>query len=122
MCNDRDVVIQWQSTGDNHSPILHYTIEYNTSFAPNTWSIASSDIPASNQMYTVPMTPWTDNTFRVIATNKIGRSIPSLHSRVCSSKPDVPYENPQNVEAVGTEPTNLVIRWTVSDIYRVYNK
>lgn len=94
---------------------MYYTVEYNTSYVPDTWSVASSDIPASNQTYTVPMNPWTNYTFRVIATNKIGKSVPSLHSRVCSSQPDVPYDNPENVEAFGTEPTNLVISWIVSD-------
>lgn len=115
-CNKRDAAVKWQSKGDNRAPILRYNIEYNTSFAPDTWSVASNDVPASDQTYIVPMTPWANFTFRVIATNKIGRSNPSLHSSVCTTQPDVPYKNPENVEAVGTEPSNLVISWTVSDI------
>lgn len=109
--------MKWQPKGDNRAPILRYTIEYNTSFAPDSWSVASNDVPASDQTYIVPMTPWANFTFRVIAVNRIGRSTPSLHSSVCTTQPDVPYKNPDNVEAAGTEPSNLVISWTVSDIF-----
>ncbi|VVC24599.1 Hypothetical protein CINCED_3A009632 [Cinara cedri] len=111
-CNKKDAAVKWQPKGDNRAPILHYIVEYNTSFAPDTWSVASKDVPANEQTYIVPMTPWANFTFRVIATNKIGRSNPSLHSSVCTTQPDVPYKNPENVEAAGTEPSNLVIRWT----------
>lgn len=115
-CNKRDAAIKWQPKGDNRAPILRYLIEYNTSFAPDTWAVASDNVPASDQTYIVPMTPWANFTFRVIAMNKIGKSIPSLHSSVCTTQPDVPYKNPDNVEAAGNEPSNLVISWTVSSI------
>ncbi|XP_050520545.1 neuroglian isoform X2 [Daktulosphaira vitifoliae] len=111
-CNKKDAAVKWQPKGDNRAPILRYVIEYNTSFAPDTWSIASDNVPASDQTYIVPMTPWANFTFRVIAMNKIGRSTPSLHSSVCTTQPDVPYKNPENVEAAGTDPSNLVIHWT----------
>ncbi|KAL4121128.1 hypothetical protein QTP88_013693 [Uroleucon formosanum] len=111
-CNKRDAAVRWQPKGDNRAPILRYTIEYNTSFAPDTWSVASDDVPASGLTYIVPMTPWANFTFRVIAMNKIGRSNPSLHSSVCTTQPDVPYKNPENVEAAGTTASNLVISWT----------
>ncbi|XP_050425383.1 neuroglian isoform X2 [Adelges cooleyi] len=111
-CNKKEAAVRWQPKGDNRAPILRYTIEYNTSFAPDSWSVASDNVPASEQTYLVPMTPWANFTFRVIAMNKIGRSTPSLHSSVCTTQPDVPYKNPENVEAAGTDPYNLVIRWT----------
>lgn len=59
------------------------------------------------------MSPWANYTFRVIAWNKIGQSQPSSHSKVCSTQPDVPYKNPDNVEGKGTDPSNMVISWTV---------
>lgn len=65
------------------------------------------------------MSPWANYTFRVVAWNKIGPSVPSSHSDVCTTLPDVPYKNPDNVEGEGTEPTNMVISWTVS-FYFVY--
>ncbi|XP_025407502.1 neuroglian-like [Sipha flava] len=111
-CNKKDTAVKWQPKGDNRSPILRYIIEYNTTFASDSWSVASDNVPASDQTYIVSMTPWANFTFRVIAVNKIGRSQPSLHSAVCTTQPDVPYKNPENVEAAGTEPSNLVISWT----------
>ncbi len=60
------------------------------------------------------MTPWANYTFRVIAKNRIGPSLPSKHSQVCKTDEDLPYRNPAGVEAQGREPTNLVISWSVS--------
>ena len=57
--------------------------------------------------------------FRVIARNKVGESLPSVHSKVCLTPEDVPYKNPDNVEGRGTKSNNLVIYWTVSSVMRV---
>jgi len=114
ICNKRNAVVKWRPNGDNRAPILRYTIEYNTSFNPDTWLVASNNVPASSPTYIVPMTPWANYTFRVIAKNKIGKSSPSLHSSVCTTQPDIPYKNPGNIEVSGTKPSNLVISWTVS--------
>jgi neuronal cell adhesion molecule len=48
----------------------------------------------------------------VIAWNKIGQSLPSPHSKICTTQPAVPAKNPDNVEGKGTSPDNLVISWT----------
>lgn len=111
-CKAREAEISWKPQGDNRSPILHYTIQYNTSFTPQTWDAAFEKVPSTDFSYTIPMTPWANYTFRVIAFNKIGPSTPSEHSDSCTTQPDVPYKNPDNVEGQGTEPTNLVISWT----------
>ena len=55
------------------------------------------------------MSPWSNYTFRVIARNKVGDSLPSGHSKVCLTPEDVPYQNPGNVIGRGTAPNNLVI-------------
>ena len=60
------------------------------------------------------MSPWTNYTYRVIAVNKIGKSLPSGHSAVCQTAADVPYNNPADVKGEGDEPDNLIITWTVS--------
>lgn len=61
----------------------------------------------------------------------VGPSLPSPHSDVCTTLPDVPYKNPDNVMGKGTTPQNLVISWTAMPqiehnapkfMYRIYYK
>lgn len=111
-CGSRQSTISWKPQGDNRAPILHYTIQYNTSFTPDIWSTAFEKVPATDFTYNVPMSPWANYTFRVIAFNKIGPSLPSGHSESCSTQPDVPYKNPDDVKGEGTTPSNLAITWT----------
>jgi neuronal cell adhesion molecule len=111
-CNEHDSTISWEPKGDNRSPILYYAIQYNTSFTPDTWEVAFDKVPATDFTYTVSMSPWANYTYRVVAYNKIGPSQPSRHSEFCVTQPDVPFKNPDNVEGKGTEPNNLVIKWT----------
>lgn len=60
-----------------------------------------------------------------------GVSLPSPHSDVCTTLPDVPYKNPDNIMGKGTTPQNLVVTWTSMPqidhnaprfMYRVYYK
>jgi neuronal cell adhesion molecule len=111
-CGKRTASISWEPKGDNRSTILYFDIQYNTSFTPNLWSDAANKVPATEFIYTVPMSPWANYTFRVIAVNIAGSSVPSVHSSPCTTQTDVPRKNPDNVEGKGTDPTNLVIRWS----------
>ena len=52
-CRTHDASIRWKAEGDNRAPILHYTIQFNTSFTPDSWEIASKDVPATESSYTV---------------------------------------------------------------------
>jgi len=111
-CNAKDAVVVWEPMGDNRAPILTYKIQYNTSFIPDTWETATDIVPATATSFKVSMSPWSNYTFRVIARNKVGDSLPSGHSKTCLTPEDVPYKNPDNVEGRGTAPNNLVIYWT----------
>jgi len=111
-CNSKDASIVWEPQGDNRAPILTYKIQYNTTFIPDTWETATDIVPATATTFKVSMSPWSNYTFRVIARNKVGDSLPSGHSKVCLTPEDVPYQNPGNVMGRGTSPNNLVIYWT----------
>jgi len=52
-CNKHVATIHWEPMGDNRAPILRYTIQYNTSFTPDTWEIAYESVPATDMTYTV---------------------------------------------------------------------
>jgi hypothetical protein len=41
--------------GDNRAPILRFTIQFNTSFTPDTWEVAFDTIPATDMTYTVSL-------------------------------------------------------------------
>lgn len=131
LCNDRDASVEWQAMGDNRAPILGYIIQYNTSFTPDTWENAFDSVPATSTQFNINLSPWANYTFRVIARNKIGPSLPSDHSGMCTTPQDVPYKNPDGVEGKGSTPQNLVIKWSpMPEIdhngpgfkYRVYYK
>nr|XP_034837376.1 neuroglian isoform X3 [Maniola hyperantus] len=111
-CHERVATLRWHAMGDNRAPILRFSIQYNTTFTPDTWDLASDSVPAIDTSWTVELSPWANYTFRVIAWNKIGPSTPSSHSEVCTTQPDVPYKNPDNVEGKGRDPTNMVISWS----------
>lgn len=110
-CSDREARVLWSAQGENRAPITSYTIQYNTSFTPDTW-IGTENIDPQVDSYTVTLSPWTNHTFRVIARNRVGPSTPSGHSQVCTTRQEVPNSNPQNVEGRGSAPDNLVIYWT----------
>lgn len=74
-CRSRDAEVTWRPLGDNRAPILRYTVQHNTSFTPDTWDVSKDFISATETTTLVPMSPWANYTFRVVAWNKIGKSI-----------------------------------------------
>lgn len=57
------------------------------------------------------MKPWSTYSFRVIAYNEMGTSIPEEIGETCTSPPDVPYTNPDGLQLTGVTPTSLLISW-----------
>ncbi len=47
VCYSREARLDWISNGDNRAPILNYIIQYNTTFAPDSWNIADDNVPGS---------------------------------------------------------------------------
>ena len=110
-CEGSAAMVEWMPTGDRRAPILSYSIQHNTSFSPDIWEDAFVNIPAPDNRFKVSMSPWANYTFRVIARNKIGPSLPSEPSERCSTEEDVPHKNPEKVVGRGSSPSNLEITW-----------
>lgn len=47
-CDGLSASVDWKPTGDRRAPILSYSIQYNTSFTPDTWEDAFKNIPAAD--------------------------------------------------------------------------
>lgn len=114
-CDNMKATLQWISTGDRRAPILSYDIQQNTSAKPDVWENAFYNVPASDPRFTLGLNPWLNYTFRIIARNKIGQSLPSEPSQTCTSDKAIPSSNPTDVKGKGTTPNNLVISWTAMD-------
>lgn len=60
---------------------------------------------------TVPLSPYGDYRFRVIARNEVGDSAPHPVQGECKTAPAIPERNPAGVRAEGNTPDNLVVYW-----------
>ncbi|OAF71981.1 Neuronal cell adhesion molecule [Intoshia linei] len=105
--------VRWSAGRVNYSPIINFIVEYNTSFTPDRWITAKRYVPSSIRQILVNLSPWNNYTFRVMAQNKIGVSLPSRASpKTCRTNIGRPKRNPKNVIVQGDLPDNLVIYWT----------
>lgn len=114
-CDSFKASVQWTPQGDRRAPILSYEIQQNTTAKPDVWEVAFYVVPASDPRFTLTLKPWMNYTFRVIARNKVGQSLPSEPSGTCTSDKAQPHTNPIEVKGRGTTPNNLVISWTPMD-------
>lgn len=111
-CGIQEANILWHPIDDINASILYFTIEYNTSTMPDIWNVIGEKVPATDSSWIVPISQWSNYTFRVTAVNEAGSSHPGYHSKSCSREPDVPHRNPNDIKGEGTTPTNLIISWT----------
>lgn len=103
------VRLKWEPMGDNGSPIVNYSIEYNTGYYQDTWEEAYR-VAASESNITFQLNIGMNYTFRVIAVNEVGPSLPGALFQ-CLVPPNVPFKNPKEVQGMGDEPDNMVISW-----------
>ncbi|XP_031794650.1 neuronal cell adhesion molecule isoform X19 [Sarcophilus harrisii] len=108
---ERSVQLSWIPGDENNSPITDFIIEYEDSLhEPGIWH-HHSDVPGTQTTAELKLSPYVKYSFRVIAVNSIGRSLPSEVSEYYMTKAAEPEENPTAVEGIGSEPDNLVITW-----------
>ncbi|XP_031639111.1 neuroglian-like isoform X2 [Contarinia nasturtii] len=124
----REAEFSWKLIGDT-SNVDSYTIEYMNAFALNEWTVATN---IDRNSYKISLSPGATFSFRVIAKYKDGKSSePSEQSELCTTKQDVPYTNPTNVEVKSESKGTLRVSWTPMPqlehnapdfMYRVYSR
>ncbi|XP_036615989.1 neuronal cell adhesion molecule isoform X20 [Trichosurus vulpecula] len=108
---ERSVQLSWIPGEENNSPITDFIIEYEDALhEPGVWH-RQTDVPGTQTTTELKLSPYVKYSFRVIAVNSIGRSLPSEASEYYMTKAAEPEENPTAVEGIGSEPDNLVITW-----------
>uniref|UniRef100_A0AC35FEE7 Fibronectin type-III domain-containing protein n=1 Tax=Panagrolaimus sp. PS1159 TaxID=55785 RepID=A0AC35FEE7_9BILA len=118
-CNNRQAVLEWRKPDDHGSEITKFTIEMKTGFPPYEWQIVLEETAVTPETYQaiITLSPWVNYTFRIIAYNSYGSSEPGMPAKTlfdgihCSTDMSVPYLNPEEVSAKGSEPDNMVIKW-----------
>lgn len=105
--------IEWTAPKENNDPLIKYVVYVSTNFDPP-GEFKTIDIPASNLMAQIEMSPWTSYTFYVAAKNSIGlsdRNEPTVGE--CRTQSAIPYRHPNKVCVESRSPTSLVIVWEV---------
>ncbi|XP_067685215.1 neuroglian-like isoform X1 [Haliotis asinina] len=119
-CHGKSAEIVWQAGPNNGDDITGFIIQYNTSESKDTWHDSDDRSLGDEQTAYVNLNPWGTYSFRVLAMNSVGISKPSKPTkRSCTTPPERPYRNPDNVHTTTEKKGMLVIEWTV--IPRLYH-
>jgi len=119
-CHENSTELKWIKGIDNNAPVNFFIIQYSTSFNPDQW-ISAVTVNYTDNTVTLQLKPWVFYTFRVIASNKIGMSLPSANTKTrCSTNPKLPAKNPENVRSIGDVRHKLKIEWIVRYIIVSY--
>ncbi|XP_054543101.2 neuronal cell adhesion molecule isoform X35 [Pan troglodytes] len=108
---DKSVQLSWTPGDDNNSPITKFIIEYEDAMhEPGLWH-HQTEVSGTQTTAQLKLSPYVNYSFRVMAVNSIGKSLPSEASEQYLTKASEPDKNPTAVEGLGSEPDNLVITW-----------
>lgn len=113
-CHGNRAELAWRAAPANGAKIREYSLEFNTSDAPDVWYPYYERIPGDRHEFFVDLAPYGTYTFRLLARNDIGDSQPSdVTRRSCTTPPDKPDRNPKQVVTRTHKKGYLVIEWTV---------
>ncbi|XP_013366015.1 PREDICTED: neuronal cell adhesion molecule isoform X22 [Chinchilla lanigera] len=108
---DKSVQLSWTPGDDNNSPITKFIIEYEDAMHEAGLWHHQAEVSGTQTTAQLKLSPYVNYSFRVMAENSIGRSLPSEASEQYQTKAAEPDKNPTSVEGLGSEPDNLVITW-----------
>ncbi|KAH9515062.1 Protein sidekick-2 [Bulinus truncatus] len=106
----RSVTIIWTAGNDNFGPVRNFTVQFKKK--DDVWKTVPQAVKPQSTSYTVTgLLPNSVYTFRVAATNDVGRSEFSRESGELYTKQDKPDGAPQNVKIVALTQTSIKITW-----------
>ncbi|XP_066200203.1 neuronal cell adhesion molecule isoform X5 [Saccopteryx leptura] len=108
---DKSVQLSWTPGDDNNNPITKFIIEYEDAMHEAGLWHQQTEVPGTQTTAQLKLSPYVNYSFRVMAENSLGRSVPSEPSEQYLTKAAEPDKNPMTVEGLGSEPDNLVITW-----------
>ncbi|XP_045876707.1 neuronal cell adhesion molecule isoform X7 [Meles meles] len=108
---DKSVQLSWTPGNDNNSPITKFIIEYEDAMHEAGLWHHQTEVSGMQTTAHLKLSPYVNYSFRVMAVNSLGRSLPSEASEQYLTKAAEPDTNPTAVEGLGSEPDNLVITW-----------
>ncbi|XP_032729294.1 neuronal cell adhesion molecule isoform X9 [Lontra canadensis] len=108
---DKSIQLSWTPGNDNNSPITKFIIEYEDAMHEAGLWHHQTEVSGMQTTAQLKLSPYVNYSFRVMAVNSLGRSLPSEASEQYLTKAAEPDTNPTAVEGLGSEPDNLVITW-----------
>ncbi|XP_039605039.1 neurofascin homolog (chicken) a isoform X16 [Polypterus senegalus] len=109
--SERSVRLTWVPGDDNHSPIKEFLVQYEEDlWERGKWKNLTS-YPGNLNSVILPLSPYVNYQFRVIAINEIGASRPSRPSERYRTSGAPPEVYPQKIRGAGSRKNNMEITW-----------
>ncbi|GFN84570.1 chemosensory receptor a [Plakobranchus ocellatus] len=117
-CHGNTAEVSWRPGKPNGAFTSSYLVQYNLLENPDEWFSYYEDTVGTGTSAYIELAPYGVYSFRVIARNRFGESLPSAPTReTCTTPPDRPDRNPRHVRSRTDKKGYLVIEWEVNGSY-----
>ncbi|XP_069489231.1 neurofascin isoform X9 [Ambystoma mexicanum] len=117
---ERSVRLTWIPGDDNNSPITGFIVQFEEDqIQAGTWHTLVT-LPGNVNSAVLPLAPYVNYQFRVLAVNEVGSSLPSLPSERYQTNGAPPERNPTGVQGKGSKKNNMEITWTPLNATQAY--
>ncbi|XP_056590735.1 neurofascin homolog (chicken) a isoform X9 [Triplophysa dalaica] len=107
----RSVRLTWVPGNENNSPVTHFLVQFEEDrWEPGKWQNLSLHDGNLNSV-NLQLSPFVNYQFRVIATNAVGQSQPSLPSSRYQTSGAPPDVVPSGLKGWGSKKNNMEITW-----------
>ncbi|XP_029449318.1 neural cell adhesion molecule L1-like protein isoform X2 [Rhinatrema bivittatum] len=108
---NQSVRLSWEAGNSHHSPMKAFIVEYEEKrWEPGEWQELAR-VPPNETAALLPLAPYLQYQFRVLAVNDVGRSQPSEPSELYETPPAAPDRNPGNLRVEVDDPNEMIIKW-----------